>query len=156
MIQGHNKNPHYIIMRWWSEKLCSLSQWCVLIMLCLIMRTVTGLSLSKNLCDIFLWFLIYLFFFLYLFEDVCMFQILWGRLQVSVSARGPINPKGQNVCVCVSFLQVVFPCIWITHFALRPISLELNGRTRTATFTDAPAIFQLRPPPEDSQWESTV
>lgn len=70
-------------------------------MLCLIMRTVTGLSLSKNLCNIFLWFLIYLFFFLYLFEDVCMFQILWGRLQVSVSARGPINPKGQNVCVCV-------------------------------------------------------
>lgn len=42
--------------------------------------------------------------------------------------------------------QVVFPCIWITHLALRPVSLELNGRTRTATFTDAPAIARLRPP----------
>lgn len=51
--------------------------------------------------------------------------------------------KGGFVCVV---LQVVVPCIWITHLALRPVSLELNGRTRTATFTDADAIAQLRPP----------
>ena len=47
------------------------------------------------------------------------------------------------VCVCVcgrGSSQVVFPCIWMTHLALA--SLELKGRTLTATLTDA-AMAQL-------------
>lgn len=39
---------------------------------------------------------------------------------------------------------VVLPDIWIMHLDSRLISRELNGRTRTATFTDAPAIVPAR------------
>lgn len=35
---------------------------------------------------------------------------------------------------------VVLPVIWIMHLDSRLISRELKGRTRTATFTEAPAI----------------
>lgn len=35
---------------------------------------------------------------------------------------------------------VVLPDIWMMHLESRLISRELKGRTRTATFTEAPAI----------------
>lgn len=35
---------------------------------------------------------------------------------------------------------VVLPDIWMMHLDSRLISRELKGRTRTATFTEAPAI----------------
>lgn len=35
---------------------------------------------------------------------------------------------------------VVFPDIWMMHLLSFDISLELKGRTRTATFTEAPAM----------------
>lgn len=35
---------------------------------------------------------------------------------------------------------VVLPDIWMIHLDSRLISRELKGRTRTATFTEAPAI----------------
>lgn len=69
-------------------------------------------------------------------------RILLGRGRHCVR-HGPHEYRSDRMCACA--LQVVFPCIWITHLALRPISRELNGRTRTATFTDAPAMAQLRP-----------
>lgn len=40
-------------------------------------------------------------------------------------------------------LLVVFPDIWMMHLLSFPISLELKGRTLTATFTEAPAISQV-------------
>ena len=36
---------------------------------------------------------------------------------------------------------VVFPDIWMMHLLSFPISLELKGRTLTATFTEAPAML---------------
>lgn len=38
---------------------------------------------------------------------------------------------------------VVFPDIWMMHLLSFPISLELKGRTLTATFTEAPAMLQV-------------
>lgn len=35
---------------------------------------------------------------------------------------------------------VVLPDIWMMHLESRLVSRELKGRTRTATFTEAPAI----------------
>lgn len=40
------------------------------------------------------------------------------------------------------YLLVVFPDIWTIHLHSFPISLELKGRTLTATFTEAPAMAQ--------------
>lgn len=47
------------------------------------------------------------------------------------------------VCTPVGYLLVVLPCIWMIHFESLLISLELKGRTRTATFTDAPDMFAV-------------
>lgn len=41
-----------------------------------------------------------------------------------------------------SYSLVVFPDIWMMHLLSFPISLELKGRTLTATFTEAPAMMQ--------------
>lgn len=35
---------------------------------------------------------------------------------------------------------VVFPDIWMMHLLSIPVSLELKGRTLTATLTEAPAM----------------
>lgn len=42
-----------------------------------------------------------------------------------------------------SYSLVVFPDIWMMHLLSFPISLELKGRTLTATLTDAPAMMQV-------------
>lgn len=49
----------------------------------------------------------------------------------------------QVLCVkrCTDYSLVVFPVICIIHLESLPISRELKGRTRTATFTEAPAIL---------------
>lgn len=46
-------------------------------------------------------------------------------------------------CMHVCYLLVVLPCIWMIHFESLLISLELKGRTRTATFTDAPDMIAV-------------
>lgn len=51
-------------------------------------------------------------------------------------AKGSMEAKG----VFKKYLLVEFPCICIMHFDSLPISLELKGRTLTATFTEAPDI----------------
>lgn len=38
---------------------------------------------------------------------------------------------------------MVFPDIWMMHLLSFAISLELKGRTLTATFTDAPAMLLM-------------
>lgn len=45
-------------------------------------------------------------------------------------------------CIPVDYLLVVLPCIWIIHFESLLVSLELKGRTRTATFTE-PDMFAV-------------
>lgn len=43
----------------------------------------------------------------------------------------------------VYYLLVELPCMWMMHFASMFISLELKGRTRTATFTEAPDMVAV-------------
>lgn len=52
------------------------------------------------------------------------------------------------MCVNIEagYLLVVLPCIWMIHFDSLPVSLELKGRTRTATLTDAPDMFETSGP----------
>lgn len=40
------------------------------------------------------------------------------------------------------YLLVEFPCICIMHFDSLLVSLELKGRTLTATFTEAPDMVE--------------
>lgn len=47
--------------------------------------------------------------------------------------RAPGHPTAR-------YSLVVLPDIWMMHLESRLISRELKGRTRTATFTEAPAI----------------
>lgn len=58
--------------------------------------------------------------------------------------RGPWALRDQQQTVILHGLAqyslVVLPDIWMMHLESRLISRELKGRTRTATFTEAPAI----------------
>lgn len=49
------------------------------------------------------------------------------------------------VCACMPthYLLVELPCMWMMHLASMFISLELKGRTRTATFTEAPDMVAV-------------
>lgn len=41
------------------------------------------------------------------------------------------------------YLLVELPCIWMMHLDSLLVSRELKGRTRTATFTEAPDILTV-------------
>lgn len=53
------------------------------------------------------------------------------------------SPVGQSEVGGYSL--VVFPDIWMIHLLSLDISLELKGRTLTATLTEAPAMAPLQP-----------
>lgn len=53
-------------------------------------------------------------------------------------AKESMEAKG----ILKKYLLVEFPCICIIHFDSLPISLELKGRTLTATFTEAPDMVE--------------
>lgn len=59
-------------------------------------------------------------------------------------AEWPASGSRWGVCTPAGYLLVVLPCIWMIHLDSLLISLVLKGRTRTATFTDAPDMFAVQ------------
>lgn len=57
-----------------------------------------------------------------------------------LEAQGPWPRGAGSIGEPVPYSLVVLPDIWMMHLESRLISRELKGRTRTATFTEAPAI----------------
>lgn len=62
----------------------------------------------------------------------------------SKTTRQKIKEREINAKITTAYSLVVFPsAILIIHSALRAISRELNGRTRTATFTDDILLLEI-------------
>lgn len=73
-----------------------------------------------------------------------------GSPQASVcccghTTRAPSQAAPKAPLPLVRHSLVVLPDIWMMHLDSRLISRELKGRTRTATFTDAPAMAPAAP-----------
>lgn len=68
----------------------------------------------------------------------------WGPGRPLGVAGGPrtLGPerRAAHAAPTNRYSLVVLPDIWMMHLESRLISRELKGRTRTATFTEAPAI----------------
>lgn len=75
-----------------------------------------------------------------------------NNFQVHIHQRSLLQPYHlRHFCSQLSsnksdsglYSLVVFPDIWMMHLLSFPISLELKGRTLTATLTEAPAMMQV-------------